>query len=229
MLAVVQNDPEVPLGAYGEYLQAWGVPFRLVRPYAGEELPLPSVCTAVIVLGGAMGVHEEDRHPFLVTLKQWLAPLVVRGVPYLGICLGGQLLADVLHARVHSPSPHGEKGTLGVTLTPEGEADPLFAGVPSEFVTFQWHDDAFEIPAGAIRLASSAACPNQAFRFGCSAWGTQFHPEVTVGIVDLWASWSEETAAQADEFAEEFADAADAYQSASTQLLANFLSIACLR
>ena len=229
MLAVVQNDPEVPLGAYGEQLMEWGLSFRLVCPYAGEELPLPAACTAVIVLGGAMGVHEEDRHSFLVTLKQWVSALVAHGVPYLGICLGGQLLADVLGARVLSPSPYGEKGTLGVTLTPEGVDDPLFVGVPSDFVTFQWHNDAFEIPAGAIRLASSTACPNQAFCFGRSAWGTQFHPEVTVGIVDLWARWSEETAAQADRFAAEFADAADAYRSASTKILANFLSIARLR
>jgi GMP synthase-like glutamine amidotransferase len=229
MLVVVQNDPEVPAGAYGEYLQAWGVPFRLARPYAGEKLPSPADCTAVVVLGGAMGVHEAARHPFLVPLKEWIADIVAHGIPYLGICLGGQLLADVLGAPVLTPSPFGEKGTLSVVLTPEGEADPLFAGVSPEFVTFQWHNDAFDVPAGALRLAFSATCPNQAFRFGRSAWGTQFHPEVTAEIVDLWARWTEETSAQADRFAAEFTAAREAYCSASTRLLANFLAFAHLR
>lgn len=227
MLVIIQNDPEVPLGAFDGYLAEMGVPFRIVRPY-GEELPPVSELSAAIVLGGAMGVHDTDKHGFLVPLKGWMRECVAREVPFLGICLGGQLLADVLGARVISGSPYGEKGTLFVSLTAEGENDPLFAGVPAEFTTFQWHNDSFEIPDGGIRLACSTACPNQAFRFGVNAWGTQFHPEVDRAIVDCWARWSKETAPAVDQFLAEFAAREDAYRSASRQLLVNFLKLARL-
>lgn len=228
MLVIVQNDAEVPCGAYGDYLREWGIPFRVVRPSAGEELPAAEEVPAAIVLGGAMGVHDSDRHPFLVPLKRWIGATVGKEIPFLGICLGGQLLADVLGARVLSPSPFGEKGTLTVSLTAEGVADPLFAGVPREFMTFQWHNDAFEVPTGAVRLAFSDACPNQAFRFGTAAWGTQFHPEMEERLVDLWARWSPETACRADEFVADFRREENGYRSAAGRLLANFLRCAKL-
>ncbi|HEY6009106.1 MAG TPA: type 1 glutamine amidotransferase [Geobacteraceae bacterium] len=227
MLIVVQNDPEVPCGAWGERLRRLRVPFRIVRP-AGEALPRPGEFSAAIVLGGAMGVHDTDRHPFLLPLKRWIGETVARQTPFLGICLGGQLLADVLGARIHSPSVHGERGTLSATLTPAGEVDPLFAGVPREFVTFQWHNDAFELPQGAQRLAFSGACPNQAFRFGAAAWGTQFHPEVDREIVGLWARWSTETAPRVDAFLAAFEQEEGGYRESSDRLLANFLRNSCL-
>ncbi len=224
MLVIVQNDAEVPCGAYGDYLREWGISFRAVHSHAGEALPPPEELSAAIVLGGAMGVHDIDRHPFLIPLKSWIAKMVSGGIPFLGICLGGQLLADVLGARVLSPSPFGERGTLGVSLSNDGLADPLFAGVPREFVTFQWHNDAFDVPTGALRLASSSACPNQAFRFGPMAWGTQFHPEMTAELVDLWARWSPKTAPRVDGFLAEFRREEGRYRSAGKKILANFLS-----
>lgn len=228
MLVIVQNDPEVPAGTYAGYLRERNIPFLLVRPYAGDALPPLSEVSAVIVLGGAMGAHHTDRHPFLLEVKRFVREVVDREVPFLGICLGGQLLADVLGARVIAGSPHGEKGTLSVTLTEEGVKDPLFAGITPEFVTFQWHNDSFEIPSGGTLLASSDACPNQAFRYGRNAWGTQFHPEVDRAIVDLWARWTEETAPFADDFLASFARNGEAYRDASRRMLANFLRIAGL-
>lgn len=227
MLLIVQNDPEVPAGAYADYLGEMGVPFRLARPFAGEELPPAAEAAAVIVLGGAMGVHDTEAHPFLTRVKGFIGEAVAAGIPYLGICLGGQLLADVLGAPV-TTGVDGERGTLTVSLTPEGAHDPLFAGVPSSFVTFQWHNDTFAIPAGSALLASSPACPNQAFRAGERAWGLQFHPEVTGDIVDTWARWSDETASCADRFAADFAAAGPDFLAASRQILANFLRIASL-
>ena len=229
MLAIIQNDPEVPLGSFAGYLDEAGTPYTTIHPYMGEKLPPVGDVPAVVVLGGAMGVHETDRHPFLVELKGFIRECVANNIPFLGICLGGQLLADVLGAPVTIRSPFKERGTLSVRLTAAGLADPLFAGVPEEFVTFQWHNDSFAIPDGAVLLASSSACPNQAFRYGINAWGTQFHPEVDKAIVDCWARWSKETAPAVDEYLAAFAAREESYRSASRRLLENFTALSGLR
>ena len=228
MLIVVQNDPEVPLGTYAGYLEESAVPYRTVQPYRGEMLPEAEGVAAAIVLGGAMGVHDTDRHPFLHDVKRFIAGMVAREVPFLGICLGGQLLADVLGATVTYNSPHREKGTLPVTLTEEGMGDPLFAGVVREFVSFQWHNDSFLVPEGGIHLASSPACPGQAFRYGPVAYGTQFHPEVDRQIIADWSSWRPSTAARAEQFLSDFAVRRTEYDAASHMILLNFLRIARL-
>lgn len=225
MIAVVQNDLEVPPGTYAAHLAERGVPFRLLKPCAGDELPPAAGFRAVIVLGGAMGVHDTAEHPFLGGVKRFIREAVEADVPLLGICLGGQLLADVLGAPVTSGA-FGEKGSLTVSLTAEGERDPLFAGVDRTFATFQWHNDTFAIPRGGVLLASSPVCPAQAFRMGEAAYGLQFHPEVTASIVDTWARWTAETAPELDRFLAAFAAAEPAYRSASRRILANFLRIA---
>jgi len=229
MLTIIQNDPEVTLGAFAGYLAEAGIPYTTIHPYRGDKLPPAGDAPAVIVLGGAMGVHDTDRHPFLVALKGFIRECVANNVPFLGTCLGGQLLADVLGAPVTIRSPFKERGTLPVCLTAAGLADPLFAGVPEEFVTFQWHDDSFAVPNGAVLLASSPACPNQAFRYGKNAWGTQFHPEVDRVIVDCWARWSKETASAVDEYLAAFAVREKSYRSASRRLLENFTALSGLR
>jgi GMP synthase-like glutamine amidotransferase len=224
MLVCIQNDHEVPLGAFAGYLAEAGTPHAVVHPYRGEVLPQINEASAVIVLGGAMGVHDTGPHPFLVDLKIFVKKCVAAKVPLLGVCLGGQLLADVLGGSV-SAGTCGEKGTLTVSLTPEGMSDPLFAGVPEEFVTFQWHNDCFAIPGGAVLLASSAACAGQAFRFGTNAYGLQFHPEVDRTVVDCWARWSSDTAPTAGEYLAAFAEREEQYRAASRRLLENFIRI----
>ncbi|HEX9023792.1 MAG TPA: type 1 glutamine amidotransferase [Geobacteraceae bacterium] len=228
MLLIIQNDPEVPPGNFNDAIANMDVPCRTVHPYSGEAFPPVAEIGAAIVLGGAMGVHDTTKHPFLAGLKTFILACVETETPFLGVCLGGQLLADVLGGRVISGSPHGEKGTLPVTLTAAGEQDPLFAGIPRQFISFQWHNDSFEVPAGAVHLASSNVCPGQAFRFGRCAWGTQFHPEVDRAIVDCWARWTEETAPRADEFLTAFSLAEQTYLETSRRLLGNFLRSANL-
>ena len=110
--------------------------------------------------------------------KRLIADAVHAGTPFWGACLGVQLLAASLGGRVH-PGPEPEVGMLPVILTADALADPVFAGLPRELLTLQWHGDTFELPPGAVLLAGSAAYPNQAFRYGERAYGVQFHLEVT--------------------------------------------------
>ena len=110
---------------------------------------------------------------------------VEAGRPFLGVCLGVQLLAAALGARVH-PAEGPEVGLLEVELTAEGRTDPLFAGLDERLVSLQWHGDTFDLPVGAVRLASSPAARNQAFRAGERAYGIQFHLEVTAEMASEW-------------------------------------------
>lgn len=228
MLTIIQNDPEVPLGAYADYLAEAGIEYSIIHSYRGEGLPPFKDVIGVIMLGGAMGVHDTARHPFLVGLKRFIVACVSQNIPFLGICLGGQLLADALGGGVVSDSPFREKGALPVRLTAAGVADLLFAGVTEEFITFQWHNDSFTIPPGALRLAESTVCPNEAFRFGARAYGLQFHPEVDRSIIDCWARWSEETASSADTYLAAFTVTEKAYRDASRRSLLNFAALAGL-
>lgn len=229
-LLVVQNDPDVPLGRYAETFALLGIPCCTVRAYAGEPLSLTAETAGVIVLGGAMGANDEEAHPFLRRVKGFIALCLEKEVPFLGICLGGQLLADVAGGKVSSRTC-GELGTLPLQLTGAGKLDPLFVGLSSPFYSFQWHNDSFTAPAGAVHLASSPVCPCQAFRCG-RAYGLQFHPEVTGAIV---ATWAREIAvepplagADAQRLLSEFDRLQPDYADASQRLIRNFLGLAGL-
>lgn len=222
MLHIIQNDPEVPPGNLAENLTKLCIPFRLHHPYCAEPLPEISEISGIIVLGGAMGASDDARHPFLVPLRQLIKTIVKDGIPYLGICLGGQLLSAALGMPVVS-CRWEELGTLQVSLTHKGETDPLFNGIPSPFTTFQWHHDSFDLPDNSSLLASSPVCPHQAFRVGNNAWGLQFHPEVTEQIIRDWCAWDPETAGRADELVNDFLSHSRGYQETASRLLINFL------
>lgn len=223
MLHIVQNDPEVPPGTITENMDAMGVPYCVHHPYNADQLPELRDVSALIVMGGAMGANDDARHPFLCDLKLLIGQVVTAGIPYLGICLGGQLLAAVMGARVES-NRWEELGTLPVALTEEGQSDRLFCGLPEEFITFQWHHDSFDIPEGGVLLASSPACRHQAFRIGSSAWGVQFHPEVTEQIVRNWCAWDRATSARVDELLTDFFAAESLYHAFTQRLVVNFLA-----
>ena len=166
----------------GHELEEWLVP-RLKAPPA----PLEDY-GAMLVFGGAMHVDQEDRHRWLSDELELLRRLLAEGVPLLGVCLGGQLLAKALDAPVRRmPSP--EVGWFDVALTPEAADDPVFGGLPERFASFQWHSYEFELPEGAVPLARNDRCL-QAFRAGESAWGIQFHAEVTGDSVEEWTRTS---------------------------------------
>lgn len=225
MLQIIQNDPEVPPGNLADNLTELQVPFQVSHPYRGETLPALPDITALIVLGGAMGANDDAHHPFLTPLKTLITQVVHAGIPYLGICLGGQLLAAALGTPVVS-CRWEELGTLEVSLTDQGMSDQLFSGLPSPFTTFQWHHDSFDLPAAATLLASSPACPHQAFRVGNCAWGLQFHPEVNEAIIRAWCAWDPATASRADELVSAFLSHQQAYDTTARTILRNLLTLA---
>jgi len=167
---VIQHEPGEGPGSLLPYLRD----ARIVRTFAAD--PVPQDCEALVVLGGGMGVYEQDRLPHLRDEIRLLRRCVERGRPVLGICLGSQLLAAALGAEV-AKAEAKEIGFYRVRLTPQAREDTLFATAPESFVAFHWHGDAFTLPRGAVPLASSTLTPLQAFRFGERAWGVQFHLE----------------------------------------------------
>lgn len=140
---------------------------------------------AVICLGGPMNVYEEEKFPFLRKENDFIKRILEADIPFLGICLGSQLLAKACNAKI-TKSPNKEIGFSKITLTQEGKRDPLFKGLGSEIEVFQWHEDTFAIPQEAQLLATSEECPHQVFRVGRCAYGLQFHIEITDKSIHDW-------------------------------------------
>lgn len=222
VLHIIQNDPEVPPGNIIDHVT---IPYVVHHPYRDGILPEVGRIRALIVLGGAMGAHDDARHPFLGDVKHLIRQVVAARTPYLGICLGGQLLAAALGAEVVS-GRWEELGSLNVSQTAEGKADRLFEGVTGNFTTFQWHHDSFDIPPGGVLFASSSACPHQAFRMGEAAWGLQFHPEVTEDIIRDWCAWDRSTMERTEELVAAFLENEENYRATARRLLQNFLQSA---
>jgi GMP synthase (glutamine-hydrolysing) len=222
MFLIIQNDPQCPPGSCTEVLSAGGYSHLTIPGFLEEPFPELSQVTGLIVLGGDMGVHDTARFPHLNRVMAYMAQALQAGTPLLGICLGGQMLAQLSGGLVSSPSSHGEKGICQVTLNEAGASDPLFAGVTSPFVTFQLHDDSFTPPPGAVLLAHSSACPAQAFRLGERAYGLQFHPEVDRAIVSAWGDLS----SPARDFLPDFLAAKESFDASSLTILANFTRLA---
>ncbi len=172
-------------GAIAYWAGARELALTIVRPDRGEVLPLVSAADALIVMGGPMSVHDEAEHPWLAREKRWLAEAVADGARVFGVCLGAQLLAHVMGARVH-PNAEREIGWWPVEWTREARTEEAFQFLPESSIVLHWHGETFELPAGARHLARSVACQNQAFAVGERAIGLQFHLEATPqGVQDL--------------------------------------------
>jgi GMP synthase (glutamine-hydrolysing) len=183
---VAQHAPDEGPGLLAEVLDAAGVDTTVVRLDLGGALPAPSELGGVVVMGGAMGVHDTDAFPWLAPERAWIAETVAAGLPVLGVCLGAQQLAAALGASV-TTGPAPEVGAGAVELTPDGRDDPVLGPEGKRVAVIQWHGDTFEIPDGAVRLATGDRYPNQAFRYGRLAYGLQFHIEVDDAMAEAWA------------------------------------------
>jgi GMP synthase (glutamine-hydrolysing) len=182
----IQHIACEPPAAFEDELRSRGLELERAELDEGDALPDWREFAAVIVMGGPMGAYEEDAHPWLAAEKRALREAAEAGHPVWGVCLGAQLLAGALGARVH-PGATPEVGLLPVELTDAAGSDPVFEDAPGSFPSLQWHGDTFDLPDGATLLASSPAYRNQAFVYK-RAYGLQFHLEVTP---ELAAEWGE--------------------------------------
>jgi GMP synthase (glutamine-hydrolysing) len=193
-ILVLQHIACEPPGVYEDVLRERGARIHRVELDEGEPLPHWRDFDAIIAMGGPMSVNDDDKLPWLRDEKALIGEAVRAGVPFFGACLGSQLLSASLGGVV-SRGPQPEVGNLPVFLTPEAAGDPLFANIPHEVLTFQWHGDTFSLPVGAVLLASSPAYPHQAFRWGRVAYGLQFHLEVSHDMARQWLEVPEYAAA----------------------------------
>jgi GMP synthase (glutamine-hydrolysing) len=180
---VLRHTQAEGLGLLANVLREMGVHHRYLDLPRGEPLPrdLRGV-GGLIVLGGPMAAYEGDKHPFLATESALVERLLNAGRPVLGICLGAQLIAQVLGARVY-PGERREVGWAPVTLTADGQDDPLLSGGDLSLTVFHMHGDTYELPADARNLATSALYEQQAFRWGDLVYGFQFHLEFTETMI----------------------------------------------
>jgi GMP synthase (glutamine-hydrolysing) len=163
-------------GLVYQYVDVLAEPPRTFQP---EQL------AGLVVLGGPMNVDETEQYPALAMEVGWIRDAIQAGLPVLGICLGSQLMAKALGSRVYANRVK-EIGWYSLELTPAAESDRLFSGCATSQRVFQWHGDTFDLPPGAVHLASSSVCSQQAFRYGDRAYALQFHLEVAPDLVEEW-------------------------------------------
>ncbi len=180
-LQFVWDDPP---GYLGEIMDEHQIACHVIK-VEEETIPDPVDYDACIAMGGPQHVGHNDTYPYLAGATRAIRRAVQHEVPYLGLCLGGQLLASAVGAEVkkHSSTPIG---FYEIEFTREWKKDPIFERLPGYQQVIHWHEDTFDIPYGAVQLATNPHTQNQAFRYGRNAYGTQFHIELTPAMLDIW-------------------------------------------
>lgn len=174
-------------GTIADFLEDNKLPYTVIDLSQGDKVPkLEKDFRSVISLGGPMNVYEEEKYRFLKEEDFLLKRIAGEEVPFLGICLGAQLIAKATGAQV-TKNPEKEIGWYKIVLNDNGIKDDLFRDFPEVFKVFQWHGDTFGIPHGGKRLAFSELCQNQALKYGRHIYGIQFHVEVTKDMIAQWS------------------------------------------
>lgn len=159
--------------------------FALPTEYKLDIEALPNIddVDLLIIMGGKMSVNDEATYPWLVIEKRWLRRYIASGKPVIGLCLGGQLIASALGAKV-SANPQREIGWTAIQAVNPYPIDCFV--MPEQCEIMQWHGETFALPQGAIRLAENQVCANQAFQIGKNIIGFQFHPEITASALKVF-------------------------------------------
>lgn len=218
------------LGLFETFFKNAGALITTVDLSAGDPLPAkPDDFQAVVSLGGPMNVYEEEKYPFLKDENLFIQNILKKDIPFLGICLGSQLLAKAAGAPVKK-APFPEIGICDIWLTQDGQEDLLFTKVKTPFKVFQWHEDMFGIPLSGSCLAGSALCPYQVCRVGKKAYGLQFHVEVTREMVASWikAYWKIDNVfdnEKSKKMVEEYDQEQKQLYNTATQIFTNFISL----
>ncbi|GAA1468952.1 type 1 glutamine amidotransferase [Microbacterium thalassium] len=225
-IAVVQPDDKCDLDRMGEWLEQDGVELRVIRPFAGDAVPASIHDDALIVLGGAMGVHDGDAYPYIDDIKSLLRATADADLPTLGVCLGAQLLADALGGEVAVGGEGLESGLVRIRLLDDAVGDPLVKSLPAQMLMPSLHFDAItRLPRDAVLLGTGEVYPNQVFRVG-SSWGVQFHPEISP---TRFVEWRDEVPmpllAEVDAQAREFESADTAVSDDARHLTRGFVGI----
>ncbi len=177
-IQVLQHVPFEGPAAIADWAKRRGHSLAVSRLYAEDSLPALADVGRVVVMGGPMGVGDTAKYPWLAAEQAFIAGAVAAGKSVVGVCLGAQLIAAALGARVYR-NAHKEIGWFPVRLTEQAKALDLCDGLAAEQSVFHWHGETFELPPGAVHLATSEACVHQAFLLDERVLGLQFHLELT--------------------------------------------------
>ncbi|MFN8006757.1 MAG: type 1 glutamine amidotransferase [Terriglobia bacterium] len=173
-----QHVPFEGLGCIEDWARTTGHRLSSTRFFANDPLPEIETIDWLVIMGGPMGAGDEGKYPWLTPEKQFIEKVIEVGKVVLGVCLGAQLIADVLGSRVY-PNQHKEIGWFPLELTEAGQRSTQLGFLPAKFNVFHWHGDTFDLPVGAVHLAHSEACRNQAFMYTERVLGLQFHLELS--------------------------------------------------
>lgn len=232
-LLVFQHVAAEPLGTLDPLIRRRGHRIRFVN-FERDPGAMPDMdrYRGLVVLGGPMNVEDQAHRPHLRTELRVIERALAQDKPVLGICLGAQLLAHVLGAPVRR-HPQPEIGWYELELTAAGLADPVLSPLGAHSPVFQWHGCSYELPMGAVQLARTRTCEQQAFRYGDRAYGLQFHPEVDQALIGRWlgnAAYGEELAcsglpSDAASILDRTAELAGDMQARAEPVFENFLDI----
>lgn len=183
MIVCIQHVPFETPGYILDWAKAQKKEVAIVHVYQNINFPEPDCVDMLVIMGGPMSVHDEKEYKWLVAEKRYVQDVINKGRNVLGVCLGAQLIADVLGAKVYK---NYTKEIGWYEVQKEESENPIAKLLPEKFMAFHWHGETFEIPQGAVHIATTTACTNQAFAIHDIIVGLQFHLEITEqGVADL--------------------------------------------